>query len=196
MKNHIKGGVKILAGYLITLLIFIVFLYTFISITKDNFVKWMPVYSFIFFLLLYLFTYSDMKRLALKEKKPQYELNPYPVKGLVLGLIGFLPIALIEIVYPFIVHENETVMRFVELAIMAILGPLYWILKLFDKTFLGYAAASLAVPFIAMFGYLAGYYGFDFTKYFKKTRVEKPMEFKKSPWNPTVSKNKSSSKKK
>src|SRR5690554_1542045 len=97
LKNHIKGGLKVLGDYGAGLLIYFILLYTFIAITGEGFSAWLPVYSFIMFSIMALILYSDMWSLAVKEKKPQYNLNPYPAKGFVLGLIGFFPIIIILI---------------------------------------------------------------------------------------------------
>ena len=99
MKDYIKNGFRVFVDYLISLVIFGVVLYTFLAITKDNYSKWIPVYSFLNFLLLYFMVYSDLKKLAIKEKRPQYNLKPYPLKGLILGFIGFLPLIIIHLLY-------------------------------------------------------------------------------------------------
>lgn len=91
LKNHIKGGLRVLGDYGAGLLIYFILLYSFIAITGDKFSDWLPLYSIIMFAIVALLLYSDMWNLAAKEKKPQYDLKPYPMKGLVLGLIGFFP---------------------------------------------------------------------------------------------------------
>jgi len=185
--NYIKGGLKVLVGYLISLLIFVIFLYMFLSISKDNFYKWLPVYSFVLFLLMFAILYSDIKKLAVKEKRPQYGLKPYPLKGLVLGLIGFSPVIVLELVYPLISFDSDTLNKIKELVINTIMGPLYFAVRLAGGTTLAYAAASLIVPVIAMLAYLAGYHGVQPGKMFKRKQPQ-PSEktFQKSPWNPSV----------
>lgn len=195
MGDYIKNGLKALTGYLISLLIFGVFLYVFLSIAKESFSKWLPVYSFVFFLLMFAIIYSDYKRLAVKERKPQYNLNPYPVKGLLYGLIGFSPFILMELVYPLIILDNPAVNRLKEVAFKTLLGPLYWLIRLMGGTVAAYAAAALVVPVVAMLGYLAGFYGFELGKHFKTPAVNQGQSFSKSPWNPSVE-NKAKSKKK
>jgi hypothetical protein len=186
MKNFIKSSFKTLTGYLITLLIFCVFLYVFLSITKDNYSTWVPLYSFINFLLLFAILYSDFKQLAIKEKRPQYNLNPYPIKGLVYGAIGFVPIILLIAAYG-IFTLVAAPMRPVDVAVKVLLGPIYWIVRLLGMSIIGYVGAIISVPVLCMLGYLAGFYGFELSKYTKKKVPEKQKEFKKSPWNPTVS---------
>jgi len=186
--SYIKNGLKVLFGYLISLVIFAVFLYVVLSIAKENLYKWLPVYSFVIFLLMFAIIYSDIKRLAAKEKRPQYNLNPYPLKGLIYGLLGFSPLIFLELIYPLIVFEDSTLMRIKEIILNTLLGPLYWLLKITGETAAGYAAVSAVVPAISMLAYLAGYYGFELGKYIKKKpeQEEKTRKFEKSPWNPTL----------
>lgn len=186
MKDWIKGGVKVLVGYAIGLLIFVVFIYVFLSITGTSFNAWLPLYSILLFLLTFAIIYSDMKKLAIKEKKPQYELHPFPLKGLVYGLIGFFPIALLETVFALIRFGTEFAERVKHIGINTMMGPLYFIIRFAGESVPGYIAATLVIPVVAMFGYLAGYYGFELGKHFKKTPPPVQKEFKKSPWNPTT----------
>jgi hypothetical protein len=168
MKDYIKSGLRVFTDYLISLVIFVVFLYVFLAITKDNYSKWMPLYSFLNFLLLYSMLYSDLRKLAIKEKRPQYNLNPYPMKGLILGLIGFLPLIIIQAIYPFIVFDDPVVNRIKELVLKTLLGPVYFMVRLVGGTAIAYVVASLVVPLVSMFAYMAGFYGFQFKK--RKTK--------------------------
>lgn len=188
MKDYVKGGLKVFGSYAIADLFFLVFLYTFIAISKDNFSNWLPYYSFVIFLFLFLLLYSDIKRLALKEIKPQYDLNPYPLKGLVYGLVGFLPIILLELVYPLIVFNDPALNRIKELLLNSVMGPVFFILRLGNKSVLSYILASLAIPFITMLGYLAGFHNFELKKRIGKAdpKIKVEQTFKKSPWNPSI----------
>jgi len=200
VRDHIKGGLKILFDYTVSMLVFGVFFITFVGILKDNYYAWLPVYSFVMFLLVYALVYSDVKRIAIKEKKPQYNLKPYPLKGLVLGIIGFLPYILIELLTVIITFQDEFLNNLEHKLLNGFLGPLYFIIRLGKSTTQAYVIASLVVPFIAMIAYLAGYYGFEAGKLFKKFSKKQPQDtgpkFTKSPWNPTVSMNKETGKKK
>lgn len=184
---NVKNGLKVLFGYCISLLVFGIFIYVFISLAKDNTGPLLPYYSLLFFLMAFSIIYTDMKKLAEKEKKPQYDLHPYPIKGLVYGLIGFAPIMLLEIISVFIVFEDQFAGRIKELAVNTLMGPLFFIIKAAGEHPIGYILASLTVPLIAMLGYLAGFYGFHITKAMKKEDPNKSSQpvFKKSPWNPT-----------
>ena len=164
MKNYIKSGLRVFVDYVISLVVFVIFLYMFLAITKDNYSKWIPLYSFLNFLLLYAMLYSDLRKLAVKEKRPQYNLNPYPVKGLVLGLIGFLPLIVIQLIYPLIVFNDPVANRIKELVLKTLMGPVYFMVRLAGGTTVGYVVASLLVPLVSMFAYMAGFYGFQFRK--------------------------------
>jgi hypothetical protein len=199
MKNYIKGGLKVLSSYAISLIFFVVFLYTFIIIDNENFLNWLQYYSLFNFLLLFAILYSEYKRLGKKERRPQYDLNPYPVKGLIYGIVGFLPVIILELIYPFIAFNNEVYDRIKELVLDAIMGPVFFIIKIGNRSVASYVIASSTVPIIVMLAYLAGYYGFDFKKLIgKKNDVHSTTKtFKKSPWNPAVNeKNKKSKGKK
>lgn len=182
LKNHIKGGLKVLADYAAGLLIYFILLYTFIAITGDKFSTWLPLYSFIIFSITALLLYTDMWSLAVKEKKPQYNLNPYPVKGLILGLIGFSPIIIILIV-AYVLNFAEPVLNTIKEAIIQniLLGPLYFSIALFNKTIIGYIISLLLVPLLSMFGYLMGFHGKTIRKK-KEVTTERKQEL--SPWNP------------
>ncbi len=197
MKNsYIRNGAKILFNYVMALVVFLVFLYVFLSITKDNFGKYLPFYSILIFLLLFLIVYSDMKILGVKEKKPQNELAPYPLKGLVYGLIGTAPIALIIGIASMVRIENHDTERIRHVLINCLLGPMYFLIKWLNESLGGYVAGILLLPLLAMLGYLAGYFGFEIIGRFKKKKVVSEKGFTKSPWNPSNTPAKKTTKKK
>ena len=187
LKNHIKGGLKVLGDYGAALLIYFILLYTFIAITGEKFSNWLPVYSFVMFMLMVLILYSDMWSLAAKEKKPQYNLNPYPMKGLVLGFIGFSPLIILQIA-AYLIKFDEPVLNNLKVAILqnVLLGPLYFFINLFGKTAFAYIISSLIIPLLAMISYMMGLHGIEIRKAIgskKQAEVERKQEL--SPWNPT-----------
>ena len=188
MKNYIRNGARILFDYFVTLIIFVILIYIFLSITKDNFNKLLPIYCIFIFIFAFILIYSEMARLAQKEKKPQYDLKPYPLKGLVYGAVGFLPVAFIEVLSTVIVFKEQFVDHLKHVFINVLMGPLYFIIRFMDEKPLGYALASLVIPVVAMLGYMAGYYGFSTGNLFKKAdNKTTERAFTKSPWNPTNS---------
>lgn len=197
MKQYLRTGGKILYDYAMSLIIFIVFLYPFIGLAKENLYKWLPLYCIIIFLFTFFLIYSDMKALAIKEKKPQYELKPYPMKGLVYGLVASIPVIIVTGVLSLLHFEDSVVDRIIHIVINTLLGPMYFIIGWMKESVFGYAAAILVIPILAMLGYLAGHFDINILKtIFKKKNVVQEKGFTKSPWNPTVDQKKTGKKKK
>jgi len=197
MKVYIKNGLRILYDYVIVSVFFAVFLYPFMNLTKDSFNTWLTWYSLLFFLFLFFLVYADMKELAAKEKKPYYEYSHYPLKGLVYGLIGMIPVLLVTGIFTFIHFENDIAERIKHVGINAFLGPLYFMIRWMKEAIPAYFAAILVVAVIAGLGYLAGHFGINITgKIFKKKEQEQQKGFTKSPWNPTLNQDNTKKKKK
>jgi hypothetical protein len=176
MKTLIKDSVKVLTSYLLAFLVFSIFLIVVISMTRttESLYFWLPIYSFVNFLILFLAIYSDIKRLATIEKRPQYDLKPYPLKGLVIGIIGFLPVVLIEVIYPLIHIEDLVFKRIAHAALNTVMGPLYFIIRLGGGTTMSYVLASMVVPVLSMLSYMAGYYNIDMGKLFRRKKKQPP----------------------
>ena len=68
-ENYIKSSIRVFADYGIALLFFVIFLYGLISMAGYKTPQWLPVYSFLTFLICYGLLYSEMKAIAAKEKK-------------------------------------------------------------------------------------------------------------------------------
>lgn len=186
LKNHVKSGLKVFGNYVAALLIYVILLYTFMAITGESFTTWLPLYSIIMFLIMAMMLYTDLWHLAVKEKRPQYNLNPYPLKGLVVGLIGVVPLVLITVLEHLITFNDE-VFNTLKTRITdgVLLGPLYFIIALLGKTTLSYAVALLAVPLLSMLGYMLGHYDIQIRRKLglkKEVVYEKKQEL--SPWNP------------
>jgi len=196
MKEYFRNCAKVLFNYLSSLIIFVVFLYVFLSLTKERFGEFLPYYSLFVFLLTYFMIYGEMKRLAIKEKKPQYNLHPYPLKGLLYGLMGIVPVALPVAVAALINLGDPIAERIKHLAINTILGPVYFLIKWMNESVLGYAAAILIIPLISALGYLAGYFGIEIMSKIIKKKAPPEKGFTKSPWNPSNVPSKTSKKKK
>lgn len=197
MKMYIRNGMKLLANYTVSLVLFIIFLYPFIGLTKNNLYIWLPWYSALFFILAYFLIYLDMKALAIKEKKPQYELNPYPLRGAVYGVIGVIPISVIVVIGSLIRFSDFSADRIRHLLVNTILGPLYFLYGSMHESVISYAVSILLLVFTAMLGYIAGFYGINIlNKVFRKKEEAQERPFTKSPWNPTNNAGKSSEKKK
>ncbi len=197
MKTYIKNSAKILYNYAMALLVFVIFIYPFMGITKDAFNTWLPVYSIVLFLFAFFLIYSDMKELAKKEKRPQYEYTHYPLKGFVYGLIGIIPIMVITAIFTFIHFDTTVAERIKHVAVNTFLGPLYFMIRWMNEAIPAYFVSILAIPVISLLGYLAGHYGVDIMKkLFKKKEPVQQKPFTKSPWNPTINQGKLKKKKK
>jgi hypothetical protein len=151
MKNHyISGSVKVLTNYLIMLLLFIVFLLVGIN--------HLAIYSSVILVLGLFIVYSDFNSLALKERKPGNNTVNYPLKGFLMGFLGFSPIILISLLLNFI-DIGSTTGNQIKLAILKVItGPIF-----------GFLSANLLllliIPIAAGAAYLSGYYGIGKPKF-------------------------------
>jgi len=199
MKRYISKGFRVLYTYAITDLVFVVFLYPLLGLMKERetFLRWLPWYSILIFIFLFFVLYIDQKELATKEKKPVYDLHPYPLKGLVYGLIGAVPLAVVTAVFKiFVQFQTEIGENIKRVIINGLFGPLLFIIKWCNEAVPAYFAAILLIPLISAFGYIAGYYGINIKeKIFGKKPVQE-KGFTKSPWNPSLDGNKPKKKKK
>lgn len=168
MDSFFKNALKVFSDYCITLLIFVIFIYPVLSFAKANYLTWVAVYSFVIFLLLYKLLFADLKTIAIKQKRPQYNLHPHPLNGLLFGLAGFIPVVILEIVYLFLHFNVDTYNRIAHIALNIILGPEYWFVKVLGSSAAAYIAATLLVPVICMLGYLAGFYNWNLSLFKKK----------------------------
>ena len=165
----LKNSLKVFTSYIMALTVFLVFLPAPLSLSKDNSLFWFLFYCYLMFTLMTLLIFSDMKKLAEKERKPEYNLKPHPLKGLLMGVIGFVPFIAVELVYPFIAFQNVLADKIKYLVFNGLLGPLYGFINLGGESPAAYILASAAVPVIAMLGYMAGYWGIDLKALVKKS---------------------------
>lgn len=196
MKQYIKGGAKILFNYAMAMIVFLIFLYPFINLTKDKLYIWLPFYSLVFFLFVFFLIYTEMKELAIKEKKPQNQLNPFPFKGAIYGFFSIIPLGLAAMAISIIHFDNIALERIRHLLVNTLLGPLYFVYGPLEETVFGYIAAIMLIPLVAMLGYLAGYFGITIMDKIIKKKAVQEKGFTKSPWNPTAGVKKGSGKKK
>ncbi len=157
----IKRALKVTTSYLLTLIVFAVFSVIVLSFGENTIATAMTVFSFLLFLLLFYTAYVDMRVIAFKEKRPQYNINPSPFKGLLYGFIGSLPVLIIQILtlvikIPGLPPEALLMRRILQ----AVSGPLYWFARLIGNAPVSYMLSLLLVVLIAGLGYYAGYYDF------------------------------------
>lgn len=166
ISSQIKRGLKIFADYIVALIIFGVFSSVVVSLFKENLETGITVFSVVIFLIMMPVIYTDMRDIAFKEKRPQYNINPPPYKGFLYGVIGTLPILVIQLVY-YLVSVPEDFLTLKRRVLQAFTAPLYWLARLISHDEWAYHVVLLVIPLIAGLGYLAGFYNFYIMKKLK-----------------------------
>jgi hypothetical protein len=150
MKNYVSGSLKVLVDYSVMLLLFIVFLLVGIN--------HLIIYTSVILLLGLFILYSDFNALALKERKPGNNIINYPLKGLVLGFFGFLPIIVIVLVLNFMDLGNVTGNQIKGAILKIVTGPIF-----------GFSTSNLflllIVPIVVAASYMTGYFGIGKPKF-------------------------------
>jgi hypothetical protein len=155
MKDHLKLALKLIVTYGVMVLISVVFVLPFYT--------HMYAYSIVMFIIMFLFITSDMSEQARKEKRTYNNLNPYLLKGFVIGLITCIPFLILIIVVPFINVETKAlnVGALKQLILNTLMIPMYFIIKLGNKTTIAYLIALSMIPLLSGIGYISGYLGFS-----------------------------------
>lgn len=178
-KTFLRHAMKVTVDYFVALLLFAILSYPILSMGGENPRTPVGIVSFLLFLALFGLTYRDFFEIAVREKRPQYEINPTPVRGILLPLLGLVPIWVLQLVaFLLPLGENEVFRRRI---LQVISVPYYWL-----GTLLG-GWAPLYVPLVALtavmafLGYLAGLREFYLMQriykligYTPKKRVVKP----------------------
>jgi len=164
--SQIKRGLKITGDYIVVLIIFGIFSSIIFSLFKENLETGITIFSVIIFLIMFAMMYTNMSDIAFREKRPQYNINPPPYKGFIYGVIGTLPILLVQLIYYFVnVPDEFLILK--RRVLQAFTAPLYWIARLISHDEWAYHAVLAVIPVIAGLGYMAGFYGFYITKKLK-----------------------------
>lgn len=166
IKSQIRRGLKVTGDYTITLVLFAIFLSIVISIAKNNLQTGVFIFSIIIFLILFSMIYTNMRDVAFKEKRPQYGINPSPYKGFLYGIIGTLPIFILQLFY-YVIPFGEELHTLQFRILQGITGPLYWIASLISDEAWAYHLVLLVLPVMAGLGYLAGHYDFSIMRKLK-----------------------------
>ncbi len=164
--SQIKRGLRVSGDYLVVLVIFGIFLSIVFSLFKENVELGINIFSVVIFLIMFSMIYSNMRDMAFKEKRPQYGINPPSYKGFLYGLIGIVPIFIIQLLY-YVISVPEEAITLKRRVIQALTGPLYWLAKIISQEIWAYHLVLLIVPVIAGLGYIAGYHGFYIMKKLK-----------------------------
>jgi len=164
--SQIKRGLRITVDYVVALVIFGVFSSIIFSLFKNNIETGILIFSVLVFLIMAAMMYTDMRDTAFREKRPQYNINPPPYKGFMYGVIGTLPVLLIQLVY-YLVSVPEELQIFKRRVLQAFTSPLYWLARILSHDEWAYHAVLVIIPGIAGLGYLAGFYNFYILKKLK-----------------------------
>jgi len=164
--SQIKRGLRITVDYVVALVIFGVFSSIIFSLFKNNIETGILIFSVLVFLIMAAMMYTDMIDTAFREKRPQYNINPPPYKGFMYGVIGTLPVLLIQLVY-YLVSVPEELQIFKRRVLQAFTAPLYWLARILSHDEWAYHAVLVIIPGIAGLGYLAGFYNFYILKKLK-----------------------------
>jgi len=159
LSSQIKRGLKITTNYLLAVIVFVVFLMPVLTIFENNNEPAIFVYSIIIFLLMVPTIYIEMSKLAFKEKRPQYNINPSPFKGFYYGFIGVVPLILILIVL-FSLRLPEDFSTLHKRLYQGFSGPLYWFAKSIGNKPVHYAISYVLLILMAGLGYYAGHKDF------------------------------------
>lgn len=164
--SQVKRGLKITWDYFAALLIFGVFSSIALSIYKDNLEKGILIFSILIFLIMFSMIYTGMSDTAIREKRPQYNINPPPYKGFIYGIIGILPLLVIQLFY-YVINVPEELLTLKRRILQAFSSPVYWLAQLISADAWAYHLVLLVIPVIAGLGYLAGYNEFYILKRLK-----------------------------
>ncbi len=159
VSSQIRRGLKITTDYSITLVIFVIFLSIVFNVAKNNLETGVFIFSILIFLILFSMLYTNMSDVAFKEKRPQYGLNPSPYKGFLYGLIGMLPILVLQLLN-YVIPYGEKLLTLQRRILQGLTGPLYWLASLISEETWAYHLVLLVIPIIAGLGYLAGHHEF------------------------------------
>ncbi len=181
LKTFLKHAMKVTTDYLAVLFIFVILSYPVVSIGGENPAPAVRVVSLFLFLILFALLYRDMFDVATRERRPQYEINPTPVRGLLLGLAGLTPVWLVQGIIALLpVSGNET---FRTRLVQAASVPLYWLASLIGGQPILYTVLLPLVAAMAFLGYWAGLKDFFLMQrvyklvgYTPKKRVRRPRK--------------------
>ncbi len=158
-KSQIRRGLKIFTDYSLTLIIFAIFLSIVFNVAKNNLQTGVFIFSILIFLIMFSMIYSNMSDVAFREKRPQYGIHPSPYKGFLYGVIGMLPVFILQLSY-YVIPYGEKLLTLQRRVLQGVTGPLYWLASLISDEPWAYHLVLLVIPVIAGLGYLAGHYEF------------------------------------
>lgn len=173
--SQLKRGLKVTGDYFTMLVLFVVFALLALNFSNDGSAGFVPVFSFLVFLVTFYVVYVDMRTMAFKEKRPQYGINPSPFKGLFYGLIGVIPPIVLQIIVMSL-SIPEPLQTFQRRIYQGIGGPLYWFTRIIGTQPIHYFLSYVLVILIAGLGYYAGHREFYFVSTMRNLLGIKPKK--------------------
>jgi len=178
-KTFFRHAMKVTVDYFVVLLLFAILSYPILSMAGENPRMPVGVISFLLFLALFGLTYRDFFEIAVREKRPQYEINPTPIRGLLLALLGLVPVWVLQLVtFLLPLDENEVFRRRI-LQVLSV--PFYWLGSLLGVWAPLYVVLTGLTVVMVFLGYLAGLHEFYLMQriyklvgYTPKKRIVKP----------------------
>lgn len=154
-KYFLRVVIKICLTYLIAVMLFMVFLYVTIALAKNNLERGIFYYSIFMFLLYLYMIYNDVREIATKEKRPQYDLEIKPYKGLIYGLWSIAPAYVFLLVYS-LINVPQELLILKKRILQGLFGPIYWLTTFFKGEYVPYYIALLIIPVITALSYYLG----------------------------------------
>ena len=164
MFSVFKQGRKVTLDYLTFWFVFVFFLPAVIALGKDNFVKWIPFYSFLVGSLMCLVIWTDVYEFAIKEKRPIYNLSPSPYKGLLIGLLGFFPYYILSaaanIFGSMAAEKFDFTQELVYVINNMFLAPVFFVTRLLGGGAAAYVITYIFIPALCFAAYFSGNKGY------------------------------------
>jgi hypothetical protein len=174
--SQLLRGLKVTANYITALILFVVFTMPIITLAGENSVQnAMTAFSFLIFMFLFYIVYVDMRVIAFKEKRPQYNINPPPYKGVFYGIIGMIPLVLFQAVL-IALQFPEDLLTLKRKLYQGFAGPLYWLARLLGDAPVHYILTFAVIVAIAGLGYFAGYKEFYLVSFIRQKLGIKPRQ--------------------
>jgi len=174
--SQLLRGLKVTANYMTALILFVVFTMPIITLSSDSGLQnAMTAFSFLVFLFLFYIVYVDMRVMAFKEKRPQYNITPPPYKGVFYGIIGMIPLVLFQAVL-LLLKFPEDLQVLKRKLYQGFAGPLYWLSRLLGDDPAHYVVSFAILIVIAGLGYYAGYKEFYIVSFIRQKLGIKPKQ--------------------
>ncbi|HOQ74962.1 MAG TPA: hypothetical protein PK369_00160 [Thermoclostridium sp.] len=168
ISSIIKRSLRVTSGYITAFLIMCALSASVFGLARENTPQAMPWLSFATFLVLFFAVYNEMRSLAVKESRPQYNINPSKFKGLLYGALGVIPILLVQLII-IAIRVTEPYAVFRRRIFQLVSGPLYWLARILGNEIWHYFLAVASIIIIAFLGYFAGHKKFYITAWLRET---------------------------